>query len=92
VVWEVDYASLAAGEVVPGSAGFIAKTFTQASPGITLALTSTGNNITISAADLAADDVVNLVVLRDPAVVTDTYGNDANIHLIKLKYQAKKVN
>jgi len=92
VVWQVNYASLAAGEVVPGSSGFTSKTYTQASPGTTLALTSTGNNITINAADIAADDVLNLVVLRDPAAVADTYTNDANVHLVKIKYQAKKVN
>jgi hypothetical protein len=92
VVWEVDYASLAAGEVVPGSASFTAKTFTQAASGTTLALASTGNNITINAADIAADEVINLVVLRDPDAVADTYANDANIHLVKIKYQAKKVS
>ncbi len=92
VVWEVDYASLAAGEVVPGSAGFTAKTYTQAASGTTLALASTGNNITINAADIAADEVINLVVLRDPDASGDTYSNDANIHLVKIKYQAKKVS
>ncbi len=92
VVWELDYASLAAGEVVPGSAGFTAKTYTQATSGTTLALASTGNNLTISAADIAANDTINLVVLRDPGAVADTYSNDANVHLVKIKYTAKKVN
>ncbi len=92
VVWQLDYAALAAGELVPDSAAFSSKIYTQASPGATLALTSTANNLTISAADIAADDMISLVLLRDPDAVADTYNSDVNIHLVKLKYQAKKVN
>ncbi len=92
VKWVVDYAALASGELVPGSASFISKTYTQASPGVTLTLANTASNIAISAADIAPNDMLNIVIRRSGSDGADTYADDVNLHLAKIIYQAKRVN
>jgi hypothetical protein len=94
VQWQLYYKAFAAGSVVPGSDSYSLLTYTQDTPLATLSLTNTSNNLNIPAADLSADTMLNIALARDGGNgnnANDDYNNDANVHMVRLKYQAKKV-
>jgi hypothetical protein len=90
VRWNFDYASLATTEtVVAGS--FTAINYTQAAPGVSVAVTTTGTNFQIPGAAMAANDMVNVRVRRAGADPLDTYTGNANIQMVRIEYTGKKL-
>ncbi len=88
VHFQFDYAAFALGEALAGGS-FTNLTSTEAAPGTTLELSSV--TFTMASANLAADDMVNFRMRRDPLNGSDTYGADANIHKIRVRYTGKKI-
>jgi hypothetical protein len=88
VHFQFDYAAFAVGETIAGGS-FTALTSTEATPVSQLELSTV--TFTMLAANLAADDMINFRLRRDPAHGSDTYADDANIHKIRIRYTGKKI-
>lgn len=88
VHFQYDYAAFAIGETVAGGS-FTSLTSTEATTGTALEIDTV--TFTMLAANLAADDMLNIRLRRDPANGSDTYAGDANVHKIRLRYTGKKI-
>lgn len=89
VFWFLETKSVAVGTSVSGAN--MTGTFVQAAPGVAYRLTSTGSNLFISGASMAAGDLLQITVGRSGAAGTDTYTTFANLHHVRLEYTAKKL-
>ncbi len=88
VFFQFDYAAFAVGEALsPGS--FTNLTSAEAAPGTSLEVSTV--SFTMASANLSADDMINFRLRRDPGDVSDTYGDDANVHKIRIRYTGKKI-
>jgi hypothetical protein len=88
VVFTLNYASFASGTTV-AAGSFTSTSNTVAAPGTALQL---GNSsFTLLNANLGANRMVDITLNRDPTVGADTYAGNANIHMIRLRYQGKKI-
>lgn len=85
IYFELDYQSWADGETISGATTL---TSTEATPGTTLELTRFV--FTIPTAALAADDMINIRLSREPGNAADTYANDINIQMLRINYTSKK--
>lgn len=95
VEWHLHSDVFSDGDIVGDSATYALDTLVQSVPTNTLELETTGDNLVIDSADIVADGMINLVVRRDGSGsnnADDDYGGHANLHMVKIKYQAKRVN
>jgi hypothetical protein len=88
VVMSMATAGFSSGTTV-AAGSFATASNTIAAPGVSLQLNST--TLAISGAALAANQMVNLNLYRDPTVVADTYAGNANIHMVRIRYTGKKL-
>lgn len=91
VEWDFDYATFATGATLAGGS-FTNIGFTQAAPGTTLQLTSTGSTFSIPSGSIAAGRMVNFRINRDGGAGTDTFTGTLNVHMVRVNYTAKKLN
>ena len=98
VRFDLSYQSFANGDDV--SAAFSTDNTTDTPPGAALEMEeTTSGNLTIGNAAIAANELVNIKLTRDPSDASDTYGDDnggadpgdINIHGIRIEYQGKKI-
>ena len=88
VAFGLNYASFADGATIAGGS-FTSLSNTVAAPGVTLQLGT--SSFTLNSANLGASRMVDITLNRDPANVSDTYGGNANIHMIRIRYTGKKL-
>lgn len=88
VVLDCSYTSLGTGTVV-AAGSYTALSTTVATPAVMNQLVTT--TFTLTSANLAANRMVNVKIIRDPTKVADTYAGDANIHKIRIRYTGKKI-
>ena len=86
VYFQLDYQSWADGETISG-----ATTLSSAQAAAGTALELTRFIFTIPAAALAADDMVNIRLSREPGNGSDPYANDINIQMLRINYTGKKL-
>jgi hypothetical protein len=83
------YASIGTGTVVAAGGYTALSSGAIATPGIADRLVTT--TFTMASANLAANRMVNVKIIRNPANVLDTYAGDANIQKIRIRYTGKKI-
>jgi hypothetical protein len=88
VVMSMAYAGFASGTTV-AAGSFATVSNTIAAPGVMLQLGST--TLAMNGASLAANQMVDLNLYRDPTVGADTYGGNANIQMVRIRYTGKKL-
>ena len=87
IYFTMDYQSWGDGETISGSTSLNS---TEAAPAVTLQLTRF--TFTIPAAAVAADDMVNIQVSREPGNAADTYANNINVQMLRINYTGKKID
>lgn len=88
VFWFTEAKSVGVGSLVSGTN--MTNTFTQATPAVAYQLTRTGSNFFISGASMTAGDLIQATMGRSGNAAADTYVSTAQVHHVRLEYQAKK--
>lgn len=90
VEWRLEYKSLALTELASSATTNV--DYTQAAGGTADALQSTTTNLVIPAGNVAASDAMIIVnIVRRGSAGSDTYGDYAQVHLIKYSYSAQNI-
>jgi uncharacterized membrane protein len=90
VEWRLEYKCLSLTELVSSAAS--TDDYMQAASGTSDALQTTGSNLIISAANISSsDEMIVINIARRGAAGTDTYSNNAQVHLVKYSYVAKNL-
>jgi hypothetical protein len=90
VEWDFDYAILNITDVLSGGS-FTNVGLTQAAPGTTLELTSTGTTFTIPSGSITADRMASIQINRAGGAGTDTFTGNVNVHMVRIEYTGKKL-
>ena len=85
---DLSYASWGSGQTISG-AGYTTLSNIVATPAVTDQLVTSSFGLT--SANLAANRMINIKILRDPANINDTYAGDININKIRIRYTGKKI-
>jgi hypothetical protein len=88
LVFSLIYAGFSSGTTV-AAGSFATLSNTVAAPGVMLQLNST--TFAMNGASLAANQMVDINLLRDPTVGADTYAGNANIQMVRIRYTGKKL-
>jgi hypothetical protein len=90
VEWRLEYKSLSLTELV--SSAVSTSDYLQATGGTADGLQSTGNNLTIPASAVStSDDLIVINIVRRGTAGTDTYHDNAQVHLVKYSYKAQNI-
>jgi hypothetical protein len=84
VVWQLNWKSTPAGSSVALSMTSV--NLTQASPGSTSVLITTGTSLAIPAAGMVANNLLTVEIRRLGKDSADTYGGRAQVHLVRMRY------